>query len=48
MLLLSALPPLWRRVMDRRVLDHYSGDIRSASLDPRHERRLLQQHLPAS
>ena len=48
MLLLSAFPPLWRRVMDRRVLDHYGGDIRSAALNPRHERRLLQQHLPAS
>jgi alkane 1-monooxygenase len=48
MLLLSAFPPLWRRVMDRRVLDHYGGDVRSASLNPRHERRLLQRHLPAT
>jgi alkane 1-monooxygenase len=48
MLLLSAFPPLWRRVMDRRVLEHYGGDIHSAALKPRHQRRLLQQHLPAS
>jgi alkane 1-monooxygenase len=47
MLLLAAFPPLWRRVMDRRVLNHYGGDIRLAALKPRHERRLVQQQLPA-
>ncbi|MGW5383606.1 alkane 1-monooxygenase [Nocardia sp. NPDC003963] len=26
MILLAAVPPLWRAVMDRRLLDHYSGD----------------------
>ncbi|WP_108924618.1 alkane 1-monooxygenase [Mycobacterium montefiorense] len=34
MLLLALLPPLWRRVMDRRVLDCYGGDIRLAALKP--------------
>jgi alkane 1-monooxygenase len=48
MLLLAAVPPLWRRVMNRRVLDHYGGDIRLAALSPRRERRLLQRYLPAS
>ncbi|MET0451546.1 MAG: alkane 1-monooxygenase [Mycobacterium sp.] len=48
MLLLSGFPPLWRRVMDRRVLDHYGGDIRLAALNPRREQRLLRQYLPAS
>nr|WP_245670532.1 alkane 1-monooxygenase [Nocardia flavorosea] len=27
MVLLAAVPPLWRAVMDPRVLDHYGGDI---------------------
>lgn len=27
MLLLAWFPPLWRRVMDRRVLEHYDGDM---------------------
>jgi alkane 1-monooxygenase len=44
MVLLALFPPLWRRVMDRRVLDHYRGDIRLAALSPRHEKRLLQQY----
>ena len=27
MILLTLLPPLWRKVMDPRVLAHYDGDI---------------------
>lgn len=34
MLVLAWCPPLWRRVMDRRVLAHYGGDIRLAALQP--------------
>jgi alkane 1-monooxygenase len=35
MLVLAWCTPLWRRVMDPRVLAHYGGDIRLAALDPR-------------
>lgn len=35
MLVLALVPPLWRRVMDRRVLAHYEGDIQMAALSPR-------------
>jgi alkane 1-monooxygenase len=45
MVLLAMFPPLWRRVMDRRVLDHYRGDIRLAALSPRKEKRLLERYL---
>jgi alkane 1-monooxygenase len=34
MLLLALFPPLWRRVMDARVIDFYRGDIRLAALKP--------------
>jgi alkane 1-monooxygenase len=34
MLVLAWCPPLWRRVMDPRVLAHYGGDIRLAALQP--------------
>jgi alkane 1-monooxygenase len=34
MMLLALVPPLWRRVMDWRVLDHYGGDITLAALRP--------------
>jgi alkane 1-monooxygenase len=47
MMALAIFPPLWRRVMDPRVLDHYRGDIRLAALSPRHEKRLLKRYLPA-
>jgi alkane 1-monooxygenase len=35
MIVVAAFPPLWRRVMDRRVLDHYEGDLERANLHPR-------------
>ncbi|MDT5146902.1 MAG: alkane 1-monooxygenase [Mycobacterium sp.] len=35
MLLLALMPPLWRRVMDPRVLDFYRGDVRLAALRPK-------------
>ncbi len=35
MIVVAALPPLWRRVMDRRVLEHYEGDLERANLQPR-------------
>jgi alkane 1-monooxygenase len=35
MLLLAWVPPLWRRVMDQRVLDFYGGDIRLAAINSR-------------
>ncbi len=35
MIVLSWLPPVWRAVMDRRVLDHYDGDVERANLHPR-------------
>jgi alkane 1-monooxygenase len=34
MLLLALIPPLWRRVMDRRVLAHYDGDAGRANAAP--------------
>ena len=47
MLLLAAAPPLWRRVMDPRLLTHYDNDIRLAALNPRSERRLLHRYAPS-
>jgi alkane 1-monooxygenase len=35
MILVAAFPPLWRRIMDHRVLDHYEGDVSRANLQPR-------------
>ncbi len=35
MMVLAMIPPLWRRVMDHRVIEHYGGDIALAALAPR-------------
>ncbi|UGT60320.1 alkane 1-monooxygenase [Nocardia asteroides] len=34
MIVLAALPPLWRRCMDHRVLAHYGGDAGRANIQP--------------
>ncbi|MBO3743866.1 alkane 1-monooxygenase [Actinoplanes flavus] len=39
MLLLALVPPLWRRVMDHRVLAHYGGDASLANTAPGHRHR---------
>lgn len=44
MILLAYFPPLWRRVMDHRVLAHYGGDITRVNIDPRRRARILARH----
>lgn len=35
MIVLTWIPPVWRRVMDKRVLAHYDGDLSQANVHPR-------------
>ena len=35
MIVLAWIPPLWRRVMDHRLLEHYDGDVSRANIHPR-------------
>ena len=44
MILLAWFPPIWRRVMDRRLLDHYGGDVSRANIQPRARRRVLARY----
>ena len=44
MIVLAWFPPLWRRVMDRRLLDHYEGDLDRANIQPRAKRRVLARY----
>jgi alkane 1-monooxygenase len=44
MIVCAYLPPLWRRIMDRRVLDHYGGDVTRANLLPRKRERLIARY----
>ncbi|HXQ89360.1 MAG TPA: alkane 1-monooxygenase [Solirubrobacterales bacterium] len=44
MIVLAWFPPLWRRVMDPRLLDHYGGDVTRANIQPRKLGRVLAHY----
>jgi alkane 1-monooxygenase len=44
MIVLAYLTPLWRRVMDPKVLAHYGGDVTRANLHPRRRAKLLARY----
>jgi alkane 1-monooxygenase len=44
MIVLAWFPPLWRRIMDPRLLDHYEGDVTRANIQPRARRRVLARY----
>jgi alkane 1-monooxygenase len=44
MIVLAAIPPLWRRVMDPRLLAHYDGDVTRTNVAPRCRARLLASY----
>src|SRR4051794_23922159 len=48
MILLAMLPPLWRRVMDPRVLAHFDGDITRANIHPPKRATVLAAYGPAA
>jgi alkane 1-monooxygenase len=48
MIVLAWIPPLWRRVMEHRLLEHYGGDVRRANIQPRARGRILARHRAAA
>jgi alkane 1-monooxygenase len=44
MIVLAMFPPLWRRVMDKRVLAHFDGDMTRANILPRKRERILARY----
>ena len=44
MILLAMIPPVWRRVMDHRVLEHYQGDLTLRQHRPRARARVLARY----
>jgi alkane 1-monooxygenase len=44
MIVLAWFPPLWRRVMDPRLLDHFEGDVTRANIQPRKRRAILARY----
>ena len=43
MMLLAMVPPLWRRAMDWRVIEHYDGQVHLAALSARYARKLASR-----
>jgi alkane 1-monooxygenase len=50
MIVVALVPPLWRRVMDPRLLAHYDGDVTRANIHPPVRDRVLRRYgaAPAS
>ncbi|MFF0635423.1 alkane 1-monooxygenase [Nocardia sp. NPDC004151] len=49
MILLALFPPVWRIVMDPRLLAHYSWDVSRANIQPRKRERILAAYdVPAA
>ena len=44
MILLALFPPLWRRVMDARLLAHYGGDVTRANIHPPARKRVMARY----
>ncbi len=44
MIMLALVPPLWFRVMDPRVLDHFDGDMSRANIAPSQRERVLTKY----
>ncbi|MGE5720320.1 MAG: alkane 1-monooxygenase, partial [Nocardioidaceae bacterium] len=44
MIVLTWVPAIWRRVMDKRVLEHFDGDISRANLHPRKRDEIIARY----
>ena len=44
MILIAMFPPVWRRVMDHRVLEHYEGDVTRANILPARRERIVSRY----
>lgn len=44
MLVLAMFPPLWRAVMDKRVIAHYNGDLSRINIHPRARARVERRY----
>jgi alkane 1-monooxygenase len=44
MIVLAWVPPLWRRVMDPRLVEHFNGDLTRANIQPRKRNRILARY----
>jgi len=45
---LTYFPPLWRKLMDHRVLAHYGGDITQVNVQPRLRNKIMARYAAAA
>ncbi len=43
MIVLAVFPPAWYKVMDKRLVEHYGGDVERCNIQPRARKRLLKR-----
>ena len=44
MIVVAVIPPLWRRIMDPKVVAHYDGDLTQANIAPRKRAKILARY----
>ena len=44
MIVFALVPPVWNRVMDKRLMAHYDGDITRANIHPRARKRIMKRY----
>jgi alkane 1-monooxygenase len=44
MIVLAWFPPLWRRVMDPRLVEHFDGDVSRANIQPSKRAKILARY----
>jgi alkane 1-monooxygenase len=44
MIVCALCPPVWRRIMDHRVLDHYGSDLERVNINPRTRARVTKRY----
>jgi alkane 1-monooxygenase len=44
MIVLAWFPPIWRRVMDPRLVEHFDGDLTRANIQPRKREKILARY----
>jgi alkane 1-monooxygenase len=48
MIVVALVPPIWRKVMDKRVVEHYDGDMSKANILPRKREKVLSKYSAAA
>jgi alkane 1-monooxygenase len=48
MMVLAMFPPVWNRIMDKRLLQHYGGDVTRANINPRRREKILRKYGPGT